>query len=152
MIVKICEIAQLTRATPGSSLVCQINVPCCCMPLATCLTHLAYLGCVFLLYGQKIGLSYTCSCQFLPCDISLPWCMVAKLVRKVARSMQQHGICQFLAFEFEDKKMNLSWLRMFDLSSNASMWISMNDMSVDNESRLNLSFFRSEWATRYFKL
>ena len=61
------------------------------MPLATCLTHLAYLGCVFLLYGQKIGLSYTCSCQFLPCDISLPWCMVAKLVRKVARSMQQHG-------------------------------------------------------------
>ena len=62
------------------------------------------------------------------------------------------GICQSLAFEFEDKKMNLSWLRMFDLSSNASMWISMNDMSVDNESRLNLSSFRSEWATRYFEV
>ena len=36
------------------------------MLLATCLTHLAYLGCAFLLDGQKIGLSYTCSCQFLP--------------------------------------------------------------------------------------
>ena len=69
-------------------------IPCCCLPLATCLTHLAYLGCVFLLYWQKIWLSYACSCQFLPCNISLPWCMVAKLVRKVVRSMQQHGKLQ----------------------------------------------------------
>ena len=61
------------------------------MLLATCLTLLAYLGCAFLLDGQKIGLSYACNCQFLPWDISLPSCMVAKLVRKVARSKQQHG-------------------------------------------------------------
>ena len=74
------------------------SIPCCCLLLATCLMHLAYLGCAFLLDGQKIRLSYTCSCQFLPCHISLPWCMVAKLVRKVARSMQQHGITHWFLF------------------------------------------------------
>ena len=69
-------------------------MPCCRLLLATCLTHLAYLGCAFLLDWQNIGLSRTCSCQFLPCDSSLPWCKVAKLVRKAARSKQQHGIIQ----------------------------------------------------------
>ena len=48
------------------------EVPCCRLLLATCLTHLAYLGCALWLDWQNIGLSRTCSCQFLSCDSSLP--------------------------------------------------------------------------------
>ena len=51
----------------------------------------AYLGCAFLFDGQNLGLIRTCDCQVLPFDSSLPWCMVAKLMRKVARRKQQHS-------------------------------------------------------------
>ena len=61
------------------------QLPCCRLLLATCLTHLAYLGCAFLLDWQNIGLSRKCSCQFLPFTSKKAQPRYAKCVRQVAR-------------------------------------------------------------------
>ena len=76
------------------------EVPCCHLLLATCLTHLAYLGCAFLLDWQNIGLSRKCSCQFLPFTSKKAQPRYAKCVRQVARSKRQHGTCHRFLVSF----------------------------------------------------
>ena len=61
--------------------------------LATCLTHLAYLGCAFLLVnGRNWQLHFLLSPIF--CQSSKKaQPRYAKCVRQVARSKRQHGTC-----------------------------------------------------------
>ena len=69
--------------------------------LATCLTHLAYLGCAFLLVnGRNWQLHFLLSPIF--CQSSKKaQPRYAKCVRQVARSKRQHGIIHSVVYKFE---------------------------------------------------